>query len=151
MSHLLLVGVRVLRCLGCRFGDRAFAVSNIPYPDYFGEKAMGKYTVATVMQCMTVGDCPASLVPSAAALANGSTPFYIFERLFLNMIAPEIGEDFPKVRLRACGTCDLCPVHHLTSTGAVGFQAATRDATGKHAAPVLHRSRWLRCSRAFSW
>lgn len=58
---------------------------------------MGEFTVSDIMACMSGGTCPKELAPATQSVANGTTPFYVFERLFLNIVAPEIGEDFPKV------------------------------------------------------
>ena len=92
---------------GCRFGDRHFPVANVPYPDYFGGKAIGSFTVSDIMACIAGTRCPPALVPAGTALANGSTPFYVFERLFLEIVAPEIQKDFPKVS-DAVGCCVDC-------------------------------------------
>ena len=76
-----------------RYGNRKFPVSKIPYPEYFGTFAEGRVTVKDMLACVMQGDCGAGLLSHQK---DGEAPLYVFERVFLNNIAPELLEDFPK-------------------------------------------------------
>ncbi len=81
-------------CRLCRLGSRVFPVSKIPYPEYFGSHPAGRVTVRDMLSCVVHGACAGVLAGEGAA---ATSPLYVFERVFLNAIAPELQEDFPKV------------------------------------------------------
>jgi hypothetical protein len=88
-------------CTWSSYGSRRFPVSMIPYPEYFGTYPEGRVTVKDMLECTMHGRCADSEV-----LANhkpDDAPLYVFERVFLNAIAPELLEDFPKVWCRRAG------------------------------------------------
>ena len=89
---------------GCRFGSRKFPVSKIPYPEYFGTHPEGRVTVRDMLECTMHGHCDGNDV-LANQQTNGTAPLYVFERVFLNAIAPELLEDFPKVTRIISGVC----------------------------------------------
>ncbi len=85
--------------LSCRFGGSRFPVSAIPYPEYFGKHPDGQVSVSEILPCVSDGRCDDATAKFATPSSGGQTPLYVFERSFLDAIAPEIKDDFPKVRL----------------------------------------------------